>query len=231
MREPVFKENAVFEAVFGQAVIENYERELKELEKEPDIAVSDRHRRRMETLFAKERRDKRAAAIALWSKRLAATAAALFIVTGGLLLTVPSVRASALEAFAVFFDGYARFGADDAGTLDAGAADWRPTFIPDGFSETSESNPGAITVIRYANADGNTVEFLYTTSDNAIFSNYENVNYGQTLLDGIVYHTFSAESGEQKSAVVWDADGYIFNVAAYMPVERLLEIAQSVGRE
>jgi anti-sigma factor RsiW len=230
MREPIFKDNSMLEALFRQAVIENFERELEELEKEPDVAVSDRHKRRMEKLFAKARRENRVRVAVLWTKRFAAAAASLIIVLSGLLMTVSAVRASVGDAFTAFFSEYVRFGSDGAETPDAGV-DWRPEFIPANYSETGESNPGAITVIRYADAGGNFIEFTYVAADNAMSANYEHIMYEQAFHDGVVYHKFSAESGEYKSAVVWDSDGYIFSVTGYLPSEQLLEIARSVVRQ
>ncbi|MDR1328183.1 MAG: DUF4367 domain-containing protein [Oscillospiraceae bacterium] len=228
MKEPIFKDNSVLEAVFRQAVIENYENELDELNNEPDVSVSDRHRRRMEALFAKARREKQTAVIIVWAKRFSAAAASLLVIVGALLMTVPAVRASAGEAFVAFCEKYVTFGSGSAEVPDA-AVDWSPTFIPEGFSESSRAQFTTITVIRYADAEGEIIEFMYMPADDSMSVNYEHVDYGQTLHGDIVYHTFAAETDEYKSAVVWDTDGYIFNVTAYLPVEQLLEIAWSVG--
>ncbi|MDR2356581.1 MAG: DUF4367 domain-containing protein [Oscillospiraceae bacterium] len=226
-KESVFSDDSILEAIFRQAVVENYERELDELEKAPDIPVSDLQKRRMDALFAGARRETRVAVVIPWIKRLTAVAAALFVAVGLLLLTVPAVRASVGEALAVFFDVYVRFGPVETDAPDDGAADWRPSFLPDGFALESEFKPGEITALRYADAEGNVIEFTFVPADNAMSANYEHVAYSRTSRDGIVYHTFTAESDGYKSAVVWDFDGYIFSVTGYLPVEQLLEIAQS----
>jgi hypothetical protein len=227
MKEQIFTDN-ILEAAFRQAVIDNFERELAEIEKEPDIAVSERQQRRMAALFAKEQRRERMEVVFIWTKKFAAVAAAVFIALNCVLLTVPEVRASVGEAFVSWFDKFTQFGQDDSGKADY--ANWNPSYLPEGFDETNKTQTGAITVIRYANSDGDLIEFAYVTADNTLSANNDGVEYGQSPRNGIVYHVFSAKSDEYKSSVVWDTEGYLFTLTGYLPTEQLLEIAWSVAR-
>jgi hypothetical protein len=228
MKENIF-ENKLIETVFRQAVIDNYERELDEIAKMPDIEMSARQRLRMAVLFGKKRRRDRIGALRLWTKRTAAVAASLFIVLGCALLLNPAVRASvggALETVIKWFTESADFGPNASGG-DV-AAEWNPAYLPEGFSEESRFHSDELTVIRYSDGSGSAVEFQYVTADNMMSVSNENVEYGQASYDGVVYHTFAATDEDYKSAVVWDSDGWLFNVSGYLPIETLLDIARSV---
>jgi hypothetical protein len=227
MKEQIFKDG-VLEAVFRQAVIDNFERELEEIEKEPDVETSERHGRRMSALFAARQRRQRASDVFVWAKKLATAAAVLFILLSGTLLTTPEVRASVSAVIAGWFDAFIQFGQGDSD--ESGIADWHPASLPEGFPEVEKVQAGEVTAIYYANDDGVIIEFTYVTNDNTLSTSNEGVEYGQSPRGGIVYHTFTAVSGDYKSAVVWDADGYLFSVAGYLPIERLLETAWSVER-
>jgi hypothetical protein len=227
MKEQIFKDDAL-EAVFRQAVIDNFERELEEIEKEPDVPVSERQQHRMASLLAKGQRRGNAVPVFVWIKKLASVAAALFILLSAALLTVPEVRASVGEAIIMWFDAFAQFGQGDSDEADI--AEWRPTSPPEGFIESEKIQAGEITAIYYTNGVGAVIEFTYVTNDNTLSTSNEGVEYGQSSHGGIVYHTFAAVSGDYKSAVVWDTDGYLFAVTGYLPMEQLLETAWSVER-
>jgi hypothetical protein len=227
MKEQIFKDDAL-ETVFKQAVIDNFKRELEEIEKEPDVPVSERQQHRMASLLEKKQRRGNSAPAFVGVKKLASVAAALFIFLSGALLTVPEVRASVGEAIITWFDAFVQLG--QGNPVDSTKADWHPTSLPDGFGEADNAQAGAITTIRYTNPEGEMLEFMYVASDNALSTNNEGVKYAQVPRDGVVYHTFTAVSGDYKSSVVWDADGYLFAVTGYLPVERLLNTAWSVER-
>jgi hypothetical protein len=182
----------------------------------------------MAELLAGEKRKKRAAAARIFVKRIAAAAAALFVVFGGLLFTAPEIRAAAAGVIVKWFDGFTRFGPDNPATGDAVSPDWRPAFIPDGFSEASNTKTDGIISIRYADGQGGLITFICVPNDNSLSVNNENAAYSQVLRGDIVYHTFTSASPEYQSAAVWDADGYLFTVSAYLPMERILEVAWSV---
>jgi hypothetical protein len=124
MNEPVFG-NSLLEAVFRQAVIENFERELKEIESDPDIEISERHER-------SRRRDR---AVLLWAKRLSAVAASLFILVGCALLTVPEVRASVSDTIITWFNGFTVFGPGETAIAPDGV--WEPSSAEARFGEAS----------------------------------------------------------------------------------------------
>jgi hypothetical protein len=230
MKEPIIK-NPMAEAIFRQAVIDNYERELAEIDSEPDMEMSDSQKLRMRMLFAKERRHTHTTTVFMWARRFTAVAASIFILLGGALLTVPEIRASVGQTIVAWYDTFVQFGSGNQSEPESVELDWLPGWLPDGFTKISESKISGITTMRYANAENSVIEFKYVTNDNALSANNEGVEYGQTSHNGKVYHTFSAISDEFKSTVVWDTDGYLFNISGYVRIDQLLEIAWSVERK
>ncbi|MDR2043921.1 MAG: DUF4367 domain-containing protein [Clostridium sp.] len=229
MKEQIFRD-PLTESIFRQAVIDNFEREIAETGRLPDIKVSERQKTRMAKLFAKVGHRKRTAVVRLWVKRSAAVAASLSIVLSGALLTVPGVRAEVGGAIAGWFSAFTQFGSENGGGDSVSSPDWHPAVLPEGFYEVSRSQVNAILSIRYANATGDTVEFKCVPNTDSLSVNNENVEYAQILHSGTVYYTFAAVLPEYTSAVVWDYDGYIFMVSGYLSTDQLLEMAWSVKK-
>ncbi|MDR0445597.1 MAG: DUF4367 domain-containing protein [Oscillospiraceae bacterium] len=222
--------NTLSEVVFRQAVIDSYERELTELAAEPDIELSARQQGRMAALLKKSYRLRRSTFMLLQVKRAAVAAAALFIALTCITLVNPTVRASVGEAIGsviTWFSDSTSFGPNDTDG-EAVDLDWYPTHLPVGFSEETRIQPGDITMVIYTDDDGRAIEFKYLTGNNTTSVNNENVEYSQKFYDDIVYHTFTATDDNHSSAVIWDMDGYLFDVSGYLPIEQLIEIARSV---
>ena len=227
MKEQIFK-NHLSETIFRQAIIDNLERDIAETCKQPDIEVSERQERRMKKLFAKERRRKRGIAVRLWAKRLIAAAALIFAVFGGALLTASQVRATVADVFVKWFNNFTQFGQNASTTDEVFIPDWHPTKLPEGFSEIRKSQIWEIITILYVNEQSVYLKFQCVPNGGSLSVNNENAVYAQILHEGIVYHTFTADSSEHQSAVVWDTDGLIFTISANLPIEQILDIAWSV---
>jgi hypothetical protein len=224
-----FSDDPIMEAIFKQAVTQNFERELAEMEKKAEPAqFSSRHERRMAALFARERRKERRGKAFVFAKRASSAAAAVFIGVSLIFLAAPEVRASIRGAAINWFEKFTKFSAGNHGET---AANWELSYIPEGFTEASKKLNENDMFIIYENGTGETLVFISIPADDSLSVNNEGVKYGQVLKDGVVYHTFEAESDAHTSSIVWDADGYRFCVDGKLPMSELFRVARSVEKK
>jgi hypothetical protein len=177
----------------------------------------------MDALFSREQRRVRLNRIFTGARRVAA-AIALFTVLSMSLLAVPAVRA-AVGTIINWFDEYVQFTGSDVAVEEIRQ---EPSYLPDGFVETGRINENSFLSITYTDASGKMLMFTCIPADDSISVNNEDVEYGQTTKEGIVYHTFSAENEDYMSSVVWDLAGNRYCVGAQLPITDLLAVAQSV---
>jgi hypothetical protein len=222
VKEQLFNDN-FSEALFKQAVIDDFEREIVKMQEDKTpVTFSVRHERRMNALFAKERRRAKVHSF-LTSARHVAAAFAVFVVLSIGLMAVPAVRAAVGTAI-LWLDEYAQFSGGTSVEREFG----EPSVLPAGFSEMSRIEEAGFVSINYTNADGVMLMFTCTPENDSLSVNNEGVEYGQLAVDGTIYHTFTAISGEYISSVVWDMGGSRFCIGAKLPIEDLLTVAQSV---
>jgi hypothetical protein len=227
MKEPIFKDN-MLEAVFRQAVIDNFEREIDELSREGDARTdnfAERHEKRMAALFARENKKDSFRRTFRTARRFAAVAAVLLFIVNAALLFTPDVREAVGNAFIQWFGEYTKFDATDSENADNDNWVPLPQSIPVGFVLTNESQSATIKTFVYSNSDGRAIALTRVPADNSISVNNENVEYGQTIYGETVYHTFAAINEDYNSSVVWDGDGYRYCVRGTMPLAVLLEVA------
>ncbi|GHU40050.1 hypothetical protein FACS1894111_00050 [Clostridia bacterium] len=229
--EQIFKDD-VSEALFRQAVIDDFNRRIAEAEQEAakeKHVFSERHERQMKKLFARERRKESLQRTFRRIRKASIAVAAAFTSFGLLLWTVPEVRAAVTKTVVKFFDKFAQF---DGGAPATENIHWHLSYLPEGYAETSNMTEGFATFISYSDTSGTPLSFDAVPADaSSIAVNNEGVIYGQTIIDGLVYHTFTADSDSQGNTVVWDKDGYRLVLGGGVSIDTLLKMAQSVAKD
>ncbi|BDF69685.1 hypothetical protein CE91St41_06660 [Oscillospiraceae bacterium] len=100
----------------------------------------------------------------VWKKALQTAASILLcfaVLFGAVMAVVPSARAWVVERVVYWTDSFTKF-SFTAGAAQGLSADWRPTYIPEGFEETqAEWNEGSNTLrLTYENAGGGTIRMV-----------------------------------------------------------------------
>jgi len=222
MTEQTFNEyisEAVLDAIIKYAVTESVELRIADIRADNTAHVfSKRHMRRMNTLFKRIGRRVSVRVITV-------AAAILLVMMNSALLSDYAVRGAVGGAVVTWFEKHVKFSGDEVSI----AILWEPAYVPDGYIEVYRNQQDeGISMMLYADADDNILQFLYDGDDNSLSVNNEMVEYGQVMKNEIVYHTFTAASDEYASSVVWDMSERRFCVAGMLPIEELLKIAQSV---
>lgn len=219
-----------FEALFRQAVIDNYEEELSMIPSEEVLSksysFSDIHITRMKKLFLHEERSKRLQAAIKWARRSVAVIIVGVFVVLGALATVPEVRATVTAVIIEWFEQFTKFTSRQDALQEL--QEWEPSYVPDGFTEDERYGDFGRLTIRYSDTDGKAMTFTYISqSDSASLDNEER-NFNNIEIAGVTYYTFEAEASDKESSIIWDAVECRFTVSGQLPTEELLKIAESV---
>jgi len=206
-------DDSLFEAIFSQAVRDNFEQSLGELaaaEEEPEgIQLSEFHEARMRRLFAKTERRERNQAISKWTRKAASIAivlmAALF---GTLMFTAADVRADVLNTVTHWAEDVTYFFAH--GTFNAPVAE-EPAYIPDGA--------------------GSILLFKAIPNDSSLKINIVDMDYEQVAIGKVIYHVFNSKIAGNLNYIVWDTDGQRYYVGAQLPTDQLLEVAHQLNKK
>ena len=151
----------VFDALFKQAVIDNFEEQLDSLSQDAEPSMqytfSTEHEKRMSMLFAKEKRKEVLRTTVKWGRRVAAIFLIAVTVLFGSLMLVPEARAVIVGTIIEWFDQYTRF-TSTIPTTDESSLE--PTYIPDGFFEVFRDDEIAIKSIVWRNSEDEFIDFM-----------------------------------------------------------------------
>jgi hypothetical protein len=224
-------ENELFEAMLEKAVAQNFEDELAAIppreELEKMYAFSDRHNARMEKLFEPGAKKARLRSVVRYSRSVAAILAVTIAVAFGGLLFNPQVRAAVGDTIVQWFDLFAKFISVSDEQSETVASEWRPAYLPEGFSEEVLMT-GDINLIQYTNIDGAGVLLTYMMADNSMSVNSEGVEYNTLRIEGVDYHMFEASDADTENIIVWEQDGNRFQISSLESIIELQKIAMSV---
>ena len=105
-------------------------------------------------------------------------------------------------------------------------ANYRPTYLPEGFSLISENLLDAVVILRYENAEGKSVVFRqYPLRSYELQINTEGLQY-EDILIGAEQGVFYTNKGWNNLA--WNDGSYAFILIAEIDKQDMLRIAESV---
>jgi len=152
--------DSIFDALFGQAVIDNFYEEYNLLpslgEISKDYTFSENHEKRMKALFVNEVRKERIGTFMKVSRKIAAVFLIIFILMVGALMFNPNVRAAIAETIISWHREFVKFISPD---VEAEGSSKVPTYVPEGFLEAHFETVNDSTLILYISKDGKTILF------------------------------------------------------------------------
>ena len=222
----------LFEALFRQAVIDNYEEELSMIPSEDELSkqylFSDLHIAQMKRLFLQAERRERLQAVTKWARRCAAVIIAGTLILFGALMTVPEVRATVTSVIVEWFEQFTKFTSEQDSPQEL--QEWEPSYLPEGFAEDERYGDFGRGTIRYSDSQGNRIAFTYVAQDDSVSVDNENRHYYEVNEAGTLYHVFKSETPDKLSTVVWDQEEYRFSVDGQISGIELLNIAKSIRK-
>lgn len=220
-----------FEKAFEWAIIDNFNEEMNTLPAERELAAqytfSAEFEKRMQKLLRGNARREVLHAFAKFARRTAAAAAIALIVFTSAVIVSPKVRSFVREIYVEFFKEYATFTSPQNNT--AAPSKLEPSYIPEGFVETERVENFSKIKIRYENQSGELAWFYSRAAGTGLAVNNDNVEYEQIVREDTMYHSFKSTRFEDTySRVVWEKNGYQYEVSGMVIIEELQNMAFSL---
>jgi len=223
---------SIFDALFGQAVIDNFYEEynafppLEELAKE--YTFSEKHEKRMKALFARNERKERFINFMYVGRKVAAVILILFTMFVGALMFNPEVRAVVSNTIISWYNEFVKFISPDVETE---GYNMIPTYIPIGFYEMYYEEINDTTMIIYVNERGETILFKASRAAGALYSDSEHASYELFEYEGILYHILSSLAVDEDNTIIWEVNGWRYVLLSIISIESLQEMALSLEKK
>ncbi|MCL2083384.1 MAG: DUF4367 domain-containing protein [Oscillospiraceae bacterium] len=224
--------DAVFEAMMKEAVAANFRAKMNAMPSKEETLrehpFSEHHNRRMEKLFALERRTPFVQNFRTLAKAACLVLCAAAVLFSAVLAVNPQVRAAVWETIVRFFDRHIEieYREPDTSTTKT-AQDFTPQYLPQGYTLTHEEDLGDIYTAIYGTADGGMI--VFGVNPPGLFNvDSEYLSYYTETHGGITYHINESPDAERYSVVAWLQDDFMFDLNGSVSIDELLSMAQSV---
>lgn len=223
----------LFDALLDLAVTDAMEKEIDNLPSEEELNAiykpSNEMNARINHIIKTGLRKHKRKRVIKTVNRIAASLVILFVVMSAALLSVKATRNAIFNAFLDWQNKSTdiRFTDPDKNNLDV----IRPAYIPVGYSETSTEKFGSVYTIIYSNSQGNEILFDQwpAESSNTSIDN-ENTNMTEITVGGNKAYLFEAANEIQKSVLIWEAEGIVFQLTAQIDSDELIRIAETIKK-
>ena len=223
----------VFEALFRQAVIDDFNEEINSIPKNERLAeiysFSPKFEMRMKELFTKDRRKSFLKKAMFYSKRVAS----IFIIVLGLLfgtlLFNTEVRAAVGKVFVEWYERFTSFTFKDDEIISEKKV-WTLGYLPEGYVQENYEVLGRITSIEFTNNQGEKIRFTYGPEEGITNISVDNENHeinSCVILENEAF-SISAVDDAFDNGVIWNMDGHTFDLWGKISVNELKKIAESI---
>ena len=228
-------EDAVFEGLFRQAVIDSYEEEIDALPSNDELAklypLNPAFEKRMMQLIARERRKGRIEKALRTARKAAAVFIIAMAVLFGIVLTQPAGRAAVGQIVVEWYEKFTSF----AFKLDEGevsSKEWYPAYLPEGYVEVAMERMHEAANIIFQTADGKELRFWYEKgSELSLYVDNEQHELCPILVGECEGYAASAEREGADNGVLWINSGYVFRIWSLDSLEELIRVAESVSEK
>ena len=229
----------IFDIVLKEALRESMEREFKEVDEmvldEPHEFSPEFEKKMRKTINSVGRKD-RIKKYARNCVKAVISAAAVFGICFGVLLTQPSVFAAVQNVFRSVFDTHDRyeFGSNEELTIENFDDNIRLGYVPDGYRLSNGYYSSAYVILTYASENGNEydmIEFNYGIADSLSISyDNEHNSYYEFEYNGTEYQYYESNDSDFYDTLLWCDNGYAFSIYAYLSKDELIKIAENIEK-
>lgn len=227
-------DDVVFEALFRQAVIDDFNKEIDSIPTNEQLAkiysFSPEFELRMKKLFTKDRRKDFIKTISLYSRRVASV---LIIVLGllfGTLLFNAEVRAAVGNVLVEWYEKFTSFTFIGDEIIDE-KKEWSLNYMPEGYIQENYEVLGRITSIEYRNNQGEKIKFTYVPEGSVTNISVDNENHEISNYVILGNEAFSITALDDKfdNGLIWNMEGHTFDLWGKIPVDELKKVAESIS--
>jgi hypothetical protein len=223
--------DVIFDTLLKEAVAENFREKMEAMPSEEELLrenpPSAHHIRRMKAIFAMERRMKIRTPVFKVAKAAVYVVCVIAALTFALLLTNPGVRAAVREAIVTFWGKFASVEFPEAETPSKSIQDFSLQYIPEGYSLDSTVENGETLLTFYMDANGDML-ILDISPPNSYAIDSEHQNYRTETVDGVVYHVFESTKSGDSTNIIWESEGFSFQLNGILSADELLRSAISL---
>ena len=226
--------DVVFEALFCQAVIDNFNEEIDSIPSNEQLtklySFSPEFEIKMKKLFIKDSRKDFAKTVLLYSKRVASI---LIIVLGLLFSTLlfnTEVRAAVGKVLVEWYEKFTSFTFEDNKVFGENKG-WTLGYLPEGYIQKKYEVLGHITSIEYRNNQDEKIRFTYIPEGSITNISVDNENHEINTCVILNNEAFSISAVDDAfdNGVIWNMDGHTFDLWGKIPVNELKKIAESIS--
>ena len=228
-------DDKVFEALFRQAVIDDYNEEIEGIPQRKDlmkiISFSPEFELRMKKLFVRDRRRNAFIMSVYYGRRVAAVFILAVTILSIVLLTNSEVRAAIKNTIIEWYDKYTSiiFHGKDKGNDLNDIEEFIFEYIPEGFVESWNEKQGNITDMEYIDDVGTTIYISCWPDSNSTNISIDNENHTieRTTIKGYEAYIAEATNEDFDNGVIWSMEGYKFTIWSKLSIKELIKIAES----
>ena len=227
--------NKIFDLVLTEALKEYMDIELQEVDelvaKEPPHEFSTEFEKKMQKTINSVGRKDRIKKYARNCVKAVISAAAVFGVFFGVLLTQPSVFAAVQNVFRSVFDKYDKyeyFGEElTSENFDNGI---KFGYVPDGYRlSKGDYSPIDVTLFYTNETDKIIFEYCIANFTTSLYDN-EHSSYSSFILNDVEYHYYESNDNVFTNKLIWYKDGYEFGIYAHLPKDELIKMAENIEK-
>lgn len=164
-------------------------------------------------------------------QRVASVALAL-IISGSMLIAVNTeARAAVVGWVREIYETYFVYRFEDSSDVNKELVDYRPTLIPNGYTEFYSDTTEDTIIVVYTNEEGEMLKFSYSHDpDNTTwFVGADSLTVQPITINGISGEVITSPETGSANAIMWiTAENTAFNISGFLSVEDLVAVAESV---
>ncbi|MGI6577350.1 MAG: DUF4367 domain-containing protein [Eubacteriales bacterium] len=227
------RNEAIFDALLLVAAQEAFQREMDALPSVEELNSmyhpSDIIDRKIRTIIKNGYRKNKIKKAVKKCGKVAASIAVVFTLFLAVLLSVEATRIAIFNAIIEWHEEYTEIRFEDSEK--SSETPYAPSYLPEGYIEQSTNRFGNTFMIIYSDKDGTRIIFDQKPSGaGTIFVDSENAKYKELDLSGIKAFLFEPTDENERNILIWQYDGYTFQISSSVESEELIKIGESVKK-
>ena len=222
-----------FDSLLRIAVSEGLKNEMDLLPSKEELDKryhpSDKLNRRIKNIIIRKRIKGQVEAHGKIVYKIATILIILFAASSITLLSVEATRNAIFNVIIQQLDKYTEIKFEKDGANESNGSLYSPTYLPQGFVETSNVTYGSTIMITYTNNEG--IEILFkqgSVGTSTTLIDNENTKYKEIKINERDGYLFEALTSEDYNVLLWQVDGISFELQSLINSDELVQIGNSV---
>jgi hypothetical protein len=227
--------DVVFEALFRQAFIDEFEEEISSIQSEGLAYMcepSPEFQMRMKKLFENDNRKTLIKNFIIHTKKVAVI---LFIILGCTFATLLLNKEVQATVNKVIIEIYEKFNSIifQGEQLSLEEKDWTLNYLPKGYALKKYEKLGNVINIEYEDVQGNKIRFSYRPERNSTNISVDNENHEMKeikILNEKAY-LLTAKDNKFDNGIIWNTEKYRFELWGTITIDELKSMAESITKK